>query len=146
MAARLRADHEEQRHEATKLKAIRDMSQEELASILRRLEDQVDAQRRTCDQTHMEVLRTKCALGKTERAADQADLQCQSAYATLHLLEGSVRLLRDGFPDVIGGSHDYHLVDVTDEEIQGRARELIKRLHADKIRDLDEQIASISWP
>ena len=43
MAARLRADREEQRHEAAKLKAIREMSQEELTSILRRLEDQVDA-------------------------------------------------------------------------------------------------------
>src|SRR3954469_14833526 len=68
MAARLRADQKEQRHEAAKLKAIREMSQEELASILRRLEDQVDAQRRTCDQTHMDVLRTKCVLGKAERA------------------------------------------------------------------------------
>ena len=94
----------------------------------------------------MDVLRTKCALGKAERATDQADLQCQSAYATLHPLEGSVRLLRDGFPEVAGGSHDYHLIDVTDEEIQGRAKELVKRLHADKIRELDEQIASISWP
>src|SRR3954469_25129191 len=101
MAARLRADREEQSHEAAKLKAVWEMSQEELSSILRRLEDQVDAQRRTCDRTHMDVLRTKCALGKAERAADQADLQCQSAYATLHLLEGSVRLLRDGFPDVL---------------------------------------------
>src|SRR4051812_14125896 len=146
MAARLRADREEQRHEAAKLKAIREMSQEELASILRRLEDQVDAQRRTCDRTHMDVLRTKYALGKAERAADQAYLQCQSAFAILYMLEGSVRLLRDGFPDVIGGSHDYHLIDVTEEEIQGRAKELIKRLHADKIRELDEQIASISWP
>src|SRR4051812_5508737 len=145
MVARLRADREEQRHEAAKLKAIREMSQEELASILRQLEDQVDAQRRTCDWTHMDVLRTKCALGKAERAADQAYLQCRSAFATLHMLEGSVRLLCDGFPDVNGGSHDYHLIDVTDEEIQGRAKELIKRLHADKIRDLDEQIASISW-
>src|SRR5204863_9353723 len=108
------------------------MSQEELASILRRLEDQVDAQRRTCDRTHMEVLLAKCALGKAERAADQADLQCQSAYATLHLLESSIRLLHDGFPDVIGGSHDYHLIEVTDEEIQGRAKELVKRLHTDK--------------
>src|SRR3954467_15361854 len=70
MAARLRADREEQRHEAAKLKAIREMSQEEFASILRRLEDQVDAHRRTCDRTHMDVLRTKCALGKAERAAD----------------------------------------------------------------------------
>src|SRR5436190_22788024 len=107
MTARLHADREEQRHEAAKLKAIREMSQEELASILRRLEDQVDAQRRTCDRTHMNVLRTKCALGKAERAADQANLQCQSAYATLHLLEGSVWLLRDDFPDIAGGSHDY---------------------------------------
>src|SRR3954471_16951241 len=146
MAARLRADREEQRHEAAKLKAIRDMSREELAFVLRRLEDQVDAQCRTCDWTHMDVLRTKCALGKAERAADQADLQCQSAYAALHLLEGSVRLLRDGFPNVIGGSHGYHLINVTDEEIQGRAKELVKRLHADKIREHDEQIASISWP
>src|SRR3954463_3282152 len=121
------------------------MSQEELASILRQLEDQVDAQHRTCDQTHMNVLRTKCALGKAERVADQANLQCQSAYATLHLLEGSVRLLRDGFPDVAGGSHGYHLISVTDEEIQGRAKELVKRLHADKIQELDEQIATISW-
>src|SRR5436189_3468119 len=56
MAARLRADREEQRHEAAKLKAIREMSQEELASILRWPEDQVDAQRRTCDRTHMDVL------------------------------------------------------------------------------------------
>src|SRR3954471_13568832 len=63
-----------------------------------------------------------------------------------HLLEVFVRLLRDGFLEVAGGSHDYHLIDVTDEEIQGRAKELIKRLHADKIRELDEQIASISWP
>src|SRR5438045_9575910 len=146
MAGRLRADREEQRHEAVKLKATREMSQEELASILRRLEDQVDAQRRTCDRTHMDVLRTKYALGKAERAADQEDLQCQGAYATLHLLEGSVRLLCDGFPDVVGGSHDYHLLGVTDEEIQGRAKELVKRLHADKIRELEEQIASISWP
>src|SRR4051812_15880024 len=43
MVARLRADREEQRHEAAKLKAIREMSQAELTSILRRLEDQVDA-------------------------------------------------------------------------------------------------------
>ena len=42
MAARLRADREEQRHEAARLKTIRDMSQEELTSILWRLEDQVD--------------------------------------------------------------------------------------------------------
>src|SRR3954470_17984262 len=122
------------------------MSQEELASNLRWLEDQMDAQRQTCDRTHMDVLRTKYALGKAERAADQAYLQCQSAFATLHLLEGSIKLLRDGFPDVVGGGHDYHLINVTDEEIQGRAKELIKRLHADKIQDLDEQIASISWP
>ena len=88
MAGRLRADREEQRHEAVKLKATREMSQEELASILRRLEDQVDAQRRTCDRSHMDAQRTKCALGKAERAADQAYLQCQSAFATLHLLEG----------------------------------------------------------
>src|SRR5436190_16136293 len=100
------------------------MSQEELASILRRLEDQVDAQRRTYDRTHMDVLRAKCALGKAERAADQTDLQCQSAYAAFHLLEGSIRLLRDGFPDVVGGSRDYNLIEVTDEEIQGRAKEL----------------------
>src|SRR4051812_36996418 len=40
MAARLRGDREEQRHEAAKLKAIREMSQEELAPILRWLEDQ----------------------------------------------------------------------------------------------------------
>ena len=39
MVARLRADREEQRHEAAKLKAIREMSQEELTSILRWLED-----------------------------------------------------------------------------------------------------------
>src|SRR5436189_5420754 len=97
-------------------------------------------------RTHMDVMRTKCALGKAERAADQAYLQCQSAFATLHLLEGSVRLPRDGFPEIAGGSHDYHLINVTDEEIQGRAKELVKRLHADKIRELDEQIASISWP
>src|SRR3954464_4157838 len=122
------------------------MSQEELASILRRLEDQVDAQCRTCDRTHMDVLRTKCALGKVERAADQANLQCQSAYATLHLLKGFVRLLRDGFPDVVGGSRDYHLIGVTGEEIQGRAKELVKRLHAGKVWELDEQIATISWP
>ena len=77
----------------------------------------MDAQPRTCDWTHMEVLRTKCALDMAERATDQAYLQCQSAYAALHLLEGSIRLLRDGFPDVVGGSHDYHLIDVTDEEI-----------------------------
>ena len=51
-----------------------------------------------------------------------------------------------GFPDVVGGSQDYHLIDVTNEDIQGRAKELVKRLHADKIRELDEQIASISWP
>src|SRR3954470_3189911 len=75
MAARLRADREEQHHGAAKLKTIREMSQEELVSILRRLEDQVDAQHRTCDRTHMDVLRTKCALGKAERAADQAYLQ-----------------------------------------------------------------------
>src|SRR4051812_36284062 len=56
-AARLHADREEQRHEAARLKTIQDMSQEELASILRRLEEQVDAQRRTCGRTHMEVLR-----------------------------------------------------------------------------------------
>src|SRR3954464_1573496 len=146
MVARLRADREEQRHEAAKLMAIREMSQEELASILRWLEDQVDAQRRTCDRTHMDVLRTKCALGKAERAADRAYLYCQSAFATLHLLEGSVRLLCDGFPDVVGGSHDYHLIDVTGEEIQGRAKELVKRLHAGKVWELDEQIATISWP
>src|SRR5438045_9612784 len=107
MAGRLRADREEQRHEAAKLKAIREMSQEELASILRQLEDQVDAQRRTCDRTHMDVLRTKCTLGKAERAADQTYLQCQSAFTTLNLLEGSVRLLLDGFHDVVGASHDY---------------------------------------
>src|SRR5881628_1762775 len=107
MAARLRADREEQRHEAAKLKAIRKMSQEELTSILRRLEDQVDAQRRTCDRTHMDVLRTKCALGKAERAADKADPQWQNAYATLPLFEGSVRFLWECFPDVVGGSHDY---------------------------------------
>ena len=70
MAARVHAGLEEQRHEAAKLKVIQDMSPEELASILRRLEDQVDAQRRTCDRAHLEALRTKSALCK----ADQADL------------------------------------------------------------------------
>src|SRR3954470_16116346 len=98
------------------------MSQEELASNLRWLEDQMDAQRQTCDRTHMDVLRTKYALGKAERAADQAYLQCQSAFATLHLLEGSIRTLRDGFPDVVGGGYDYHLVNVTDEEIRAGLR------------------------
>src|SRR5881628_823870 len=119
------------------------MSQEELASILRRLEDQVDAQHRTCIRTHLEALRAKSALCKAERAADQADLQCQSAYTALHLLEGSVRLLREGFSDVAGGSRDYNLIEVTDEKIQDRAKGLVKRLHADKIRKLD-QIARIS--
>src|SRR5438270_11745156 len=66
MAARLRANREEQRHEAAKFKAIREMSQEELSSVLWRLEDQVDAQRQTYDWTHMEVLQTKCALGKAK--------------------------------------------------------------------------------
>src|SRR3954464_6637739 len=48
--------------------------------------------------------------------------------------------------DVVGGSHDYHLIDVSDKEIQSRAKELVNRLHANKIRELDEQIATISWP
>src|SRR4051812_27657138 len=93
MAGRLRANREKQRHEAARLKVIQDMSQEELASILRRLEDQVDAQRQTCVQTHLEALRAKSTLCKAERVADQADLQYQSAHTTLYMLEGSVMLL-----------------------------------------------------
>src|SRR4051812_7399352 len=69
MAARLHSDCEEQHHEAARLKVIQDMSQEELASILRRLEDLVDAQRPTCDRAHLEALRAKSALYKAERAA-----------------------------------------------------------------------------
>lgn len=43
------------------------------------------------------------------------------------------------------GNFSFNMIEVTDEKIDNWANGLIKRLHAEKIQELDEQIAALSW-
>lgn len=81
----------------------------------------------------MEALHAKGALCNAERLFEQANLHCQSAFIMLRLLVASVRSLHENLDLAAEGNFDFDLIKVTDGEIDDRANELIRRLHADNI-------------
>ena len=84
----------------------------------------------------------------TEQGLEETSRECQSAFVALHLLEASERALHEDFAAVVEaeGNSDLHLAGMTDEEIEDQAKRLIRRAHAEKLRELEEQIATVKWP
>lgn len=148
MAARLRRDREEQRFQATRMRVIESLTQADIAAPLRALEDQIGIQRMKCKRLQRAAWHAGYAFDQAGRGLEEADRECQSAFAALHLLEAFERALHEDVPAVaeIEGNPDFCLVEMMDEEIEERANELIQHAYVEKLRELEEQIAAIQWP
>ena len=46
----------------------------------------------------------------------------------------------------VAGTPDYRLVEMTDEKLEEQAGKLVKRAHAEKLREIEKRIAAIQWP
>ena len=148
MAARLYRDREEQRFQATRMRAIESLTEADVAAPLRALEDQIGIQRMKCRRLQQAACRARHDFEQAEQGLEEASRECQSAFAALHLLEASERTLRGNVSAVteVAGTPDYRLVEMTDEKLEEQAGKLVKRAHAEKLREIEKRIAAIQWP
>src|SRR3954462_668880 len=139
-AAKLRFNREEQLHEVVKLRAINTTSEVQLTSSLQHIQGHIGAQRQTCQRLQLEAFRAKSALGKAELYSEQEDFRYHCAFTTLRRLEASERALREDPLLAVREAPKTNLIAMTNEEIEGRTKELIRRLHADAIQELTRRL------
>lgn len=100
----------------------------------------------TCERVYLERTHARGVLYRAQRVLEQAEHRCRSAFNELHLLEASLETLHERRAHANAQTFDLDLVvmGVTEEETEARAARLIKLRHAEEIRELDEQIATLS--
>lgn len=73
MAARPLVDHEQRRHDATELRAIKTMTETMLVSSLQQLDNRIVGQRQTCERVQLEMLHAQDALYLAQRCLEQSN-------------------------------------------------------------------------